>query len=236
MDLSMRLRFKKFRGSLALVLLTSVILIGLSGCAGTKVDDNDPSSLMDDAESEIKSEHYLVAVEKLRMIKNKFPYSKHSAMAQLRMADVYYLQESYGEAAVSYETFRDLYPKHEKTSYATFRIGKSYFNDIPTNVSRDLSSAHKALESFEEYLRRFSTGPEATEARQAIVDIRKSLAERELYVADYYLREEQWASAKGRLEKMIALYPDSPLSVDAKKKLELANAKLAAAPAPAPKK
>ncbi len=209
------------------VFLVSSLLIGVSktltGCAGKKIDENDPASLMTEAEDEIKSEHYLLAIEKLRLIKNKFPYSKHSALAQLRVADVYYLQESYGEAAASYETFRDLHPKHEKTAYAMFRVGKSYFNDIPSNVSRDLSSAQKALDSFQDFLRRFPTAPEAAESRNLVTSIRNSLAERELYIGNFYFRDNQWVSARGRFEKVLAFYSDTTSATDAKKNLELAK-------------
>src|SRR5436305_4595321 len=99
--------------------LTVLVLLSIlyAGCAGTPVDENDPASLFKDAESDIQSDHYQIAVEKLRSIKNKFPYSKYALDAQLRIADVYFLEESYAEAAAAYETFKDLHPKHEKAGY-----------------------------------------------------------------------------------------------------------------------
>ena len=97
-----------------LQLLLGLSLAGaLHGCAGRVVDDNDPASLLADAEDEIKSDHFQLAVDKLKEVKNKFPYSKFSIDAQLRLADVYFMQESYADAAAQYETFRDLHPKHE---------------------------------------------------------------------------------------------------------------------------
>src|SRR6476619_147606 len=105
----------------------------LPGCSGKAIDENDPAALYKDAEDDIKNDHYQIAIDKLRSIRNKFPYSKYAVDAQLRLADVYFLQEDFAEAAAAYETFRDLHPKHEKTSYAMFRIGKSYYKDSPTN-------------------------------------------------------------------------------------------------------
>ena len=66
-------------------------------------------------------------IDKLKIIKNKYPYSKYALDASLRLADVYFLQESYTEAALAYESFRDLHPKHEKVPYAMFRIGTFLF-------------------------------------------------------------------------------------------------------------
>src|SRR5437870_1063058 len=85
----------------------------LVGCSGKAIDENDPGALYGEAEEDIKNDHYQIAIDKLRAIKNKYPYSKFAVDAQLRIADVYFLQESWGEAATSYEAFRDLHPKHE---------------------------------------------------------------------------------------------------------------------------
>src|SRR6478735_2734813 len=141
-------RFASARSTIFALLL----LAAFSRCAGKTVDENDPGELYKEAEEEISSDHYQLAIDKLRSVKNRFPYSKYATDAQLRIADVYYLQELYAEAALSYESFRDLHPKHEKTPYAMFRIGKSYFSDIPANIARDLTPAYRAQDAFKEYL------------------------------------------------------------------------------------
>src|SRR5690242_7436832 len=94
----------------ALALLT-LIAVHWIGCASNPVDENDAASLLKDAEEDIQSDHYQIALEKLRIIKNKFPYSKYAVDAQLRIADVFFLQEAYADAAASYEAFRDLHPR-----------------------------------------------------------------------------------------------------------------------------
>jgi outer membrane protein assembly factor BamD len=214
----MRLTVAVALGLLSVVSLPLVGAIG-TGCAGKTVDDSDPASLYQDAEEEIKSDHYQIAVEKLRTIKNKFPYSKYSLDAQLRIADVLYMQESYGEAAASYETFRDLHPRHEKVGYAMFRVAKSYFNDIPTPLSRDMTPAQKSLDAYNEFLRRFPTAPEVGEARDDVAKARKILADKELYIADFYNKRDFPSSAKPRYEKVVALYPETDAAKAAKDKL-----------------
>ena len=191
----------------------------LTGCAGKTVNEGDPASLYQDAEDEIKSDHYQIAVEKLRTIKNKFPYSKYALDAQLRIADVLFMQESYAEAAASYETFRDLHPKHEKVGYAMFRVAKAYYNDIPNPTSRDLTPAQKALEAYNEFLRRFPAAPEATEARQDVAVTRNVLAEKELYIGDFYYKRDFPESAKPRYEKVVTIYPDTVAAKQAREKI-----------------
>jgi outer membrane protein assembly factor BamD len=189
------------------------------GCATEQAAAEDPAALYKDAEDEINSDHFLIALEKLKAIKNKYPYSKYATDAQLRIADVYYLQESYPEAAAAYETFRDLHPKHEKVPYAMFRIAKSYYQDMPDPIARDMTPAQKALDAYNDFLRRFPTAPEAAEAKKDVDGIRAQLAEKELYIGNFYYKRDFYLSAKGRYEKIVDLYADTPSAQEAKEKL-----------------
>ncbi len=202
-------------------ILIAFYLICLIGCSTTPVDENDPASLLKDAEEEIQSDHYQIAIDKLRVIKNKFPYSKYALDAQLRIADVYFIQESYPEAATAYESFRDLHPKHEKVGYAMFRAAKSYFNDIPNTIARDLTTARKALDAFSDYLHRFPQATESEEARKDVTQIRQLLADKVLYIADFYYKRDFYDSAKPRYKKIVELYPDTDAAKIASEKLAI---------------
>lgn len=204
---------------LPLILLTSLGLAAFSGCAGKPVDETDPAALYEEANQEIASDHYQVAVEKLRAIKNKFPYSKYATEAQLRIADVYFLQESYGEAAIAYESFRDLHPKHEKVPYAMFRVAKSYYSDNPGHIGRDQTPAAKALDAYGDFLRQFPAAPEAVEAQKDVKDIRNLLAQKELYVANFYYHDGDHLAAQGRYNKILELFGDTESAAIAKERL-----------------
>jgi outer membrane protein assembly factor BamD len=191
------------------------------GCAGKEVNQDDPTALMEEAESDIASDHYQIAIDKLRMIKNRFPYAKEAATAQLRIGDVFFMQEAYGEASAAYEAFRDLYPKHPKVSYALLRIGKSFESDIPEDPERDMASAARALEAFQEYLNRFPSGAEHKEASQSIVRIRGRQAEKELSIALFYLKRGEREAARKRLVKIEKFFPDTDASRKAREKLSV---------------
>lgn len=201
------------------VILLSLCGLTLVGCAGKAVDASDPAQLYEDAEEEIKSDHYQVAIDKLRVIKNKFPYSKYSLDAQLKIADVLFLQESFAEAAAAYETFRDLHPRHEKVSYAMFRAGKAYFLDIPSPLSRDLAPAQRSVDAYGEFLKRFPADPQADEARKDLAESRRILAEKELYIGDFYRKRNFPASAKPRYQKVVSQYSDTPTAKEAQERL-----------------
>ncbi len=191
----------------------------LSGCSGKPVDENNPEQMLADAEEDIKSDHYQIAMDKLRAIKNRFPYSKQAVDSQLRIADVYFLQEAYGEAALAYESFKDLHPKHEKTPFAMYRLALSHYNDIPSTVARDMTSAKKALEAYNAFLVKFPNAPEASEAKKSVIDVRRKLAEKEMYIGYFYFRRDYFKTARRRYERVLEEYPDTFPVAEAKDKI-----------------
>lgn len=180
-----------------------------NGCSGKKVNENDPQSMFKDAEDDISNDRYLLALDKMRVVKNKFSYTSFGALAQLRIGDIYFLQESYPEASSAYETFVELYPKHEKSGYAQFKAGESYYMDIPSNIARDMKSAESAIQEFTTYLKRYPTGEFTAQATEHKKDAYNRLAEKELDTAKFYLRRKKFDSARGRLEKILSQFSES---------------------------
>jgi outer membrane protein assembly factor BamD len=213
--------FSQIRSKWAVGVLLALSMAGaFHGCAGKTVDEGDPASLLADAEDEIKSDHYQIAIDKLKEIKNKFPYSKFSIDAQLRLADVYFLQESYADAAAQYESFRDLHPKHERVAYAMFRIAKSYYNDAPSTIERDMTPAKKALDAYADFLHRFPASPDVAEANTDVADLRAHMAEKEMYIADFYFKRKFFESSRPRYQKVVDQYSDTPSVERARSQLE----------------
>jgi outer membrane protein assembly factor BamD len=205
--------------------LLSLLLVGLSlslhiGCSSKKVNENDPKEMFDDAESDIKNDRYLLALDKLRVVKSKFAYTSYGALAQLRIADVYFLQESYPEAASSFDTFVELYPKHEKAAYALYKAGESQFLDIPSNIARDLKSADSAIHTLDNYTTKYPSGEyvqKALQMRQLAYD---RLAEKELSIAQFYIKRKKPDSARLRLNRILDDYSHSSSADKAKELLK----------------
>jgi outer membrane protein assembly factor BamD len=189
----------------------SLLLLGASlssGCSSTRnTGSSGAKGLYEDAVDDMDDERFTLALEKLRKLKSKYPYSKFAVLSRLSIADVYFKQESYEEAAASYEIFRDLHPKHEKAGYAAYQIGESYFKATPSNPARDQTLATKALFSFEDFLKTYPTGELAKEGEKRIADIREQLASKERYIADYYYGQGEYRAALGRYEKLKQFYP-----------------------------
>src|SRR5262249_26825075 len=142
-----------------------------------EVNAETPDTLFAEAEESFKDERYLIAIERYRDIKNRFPYSARAKDAELRIADAYFEQESYLEAESAYEIYKELHPSDPRADYVQYRIGLSYFNEIPGNATRDLSAAHRAIEAFKVLIDRFPSSSFTEKAKDQIVEARKKLAE-----------------------------------------------------------
>ena len=182
--------------------ITSLAVLGLwiSGCSSIEKNSATPEGAFAIAEEFDQSERYEEALRRYTEVKNKFPYSNLATKSELAIADVYYKQESYAEAQVSYQMFKELHPTYPQADYVQFRIGMSYFNQLPTTIDRDLTLANDAILNLSDLIKKFPNSEhvkEATEKRSATI---KMLAQKEEYIADFYFKRKIFESALGRYE------------------------------------
>ncbi len=175
----------------------------LTHCASQEVNPDDPDSLFSEAERLFKEDQFLIAIEKYRDIKNRFPYSPRATDSELRIADAYFAQESYLEAESAYEIFRELHPSYPESDYVQFQIAMSYYNLIPENPARDLSSAYRAIDAFNMLKQRFPDSKYVEKSEALIVESRKKLAEHESTVAEFYFRRKHYLSASYRYAALL---------------------------------
>lgn len=161
-----------------------------------------------------KEERYEESLRRYNEVKNKFPYSKYATQAELAVADVYFKQESFPEAQVAYQNFKELHPKHPQVDYVTFRTAMSYFKQLPSTIDRDLTLASNAILSFDEVINQYPNSTYLAEAKEKKNETLKMLAEKEEYIADFYFKKEIYESALARYEGLYRQYPG--LGFDAK--------------------
>jgi outer membrane protein assembly factor BamD len=187
-----------------LVSLVLFIILGAIGCSTTEKKNTETAeSLYQRAETLAKDGRIEEAIAKFQEVKNKFPYSKLATEAELAAADVSYQDESFAEAQASYQLFRDLHPKHAKTPFVIYRLGMSIYKQIPESIDRDLSLAQSGIDTFEELINQFPDSEHVAEAKEKRLDCLRKLAEKELYIANFYLKKKRWESALGRIQGVV---------------------------------
>lgn len=189
-----------------LFFLSLVLIVCALGCSSTERDLTTPEGLFESGQEFEKNERFEIAIQRYNEIRNKFPYSSYALRAELAVADVHFKQEDYAAAQISYQSFRELHPAHPQIDYVTFRIGLSYYNQLPETVDRDLTLAHDAIRIFDELLEKYPKSQHISEANEKRTAALQKLAGKEDYIGDFYFKRGLFDSALPRYENLLSRY------------------------------
>lgn len=191
--------------------LTSLISIlsfcfFIFGCASEEKNLSTAEGAFQYAKDFEDAERYEIALTKYADVKNKFPYSNLATEAELAIAEVHYKRESFAEAQVSFQNFRDLHPKHAKIDYVVYKIAMSYYSQLPETFDRDLSLGSDAIYHFDEVIKSYPKSTHVTECKEKREETFQKLTEKELYIADFYLKQKKYTAALRRFEGALQKY------------------------------
>ena len=182
--------------------------LSLFSCSSNEKKGDTAEAAYSIAEEYDKDERYDEAIRRYQEVKNKFAYSRFATKAELAIADCYFKQESFAEAQVSYQSFKDLHPKHPQIDYVTYRLALSYFKQLPTTIDRDLTLSSNAILYFDEVETRFPSSEFVKDSKEKKTECVKKLAAKEEYIADFYYKRSFFDSALARYEGLYQKYPD----------------------------
>lgn len=199
----------------------------LASCA-TKVPQgkSEVENLFNEASSFIKDERFILAGEKLREVKAKYPYSKYAQMAQLELGNIAFEQENYVEAIIAYQTYKDLYPGNSKIPYVTFRVGESFYKQLPKTHDRDLEEAYQAIAYFDQVIKLY---PHSKYYKRAVLgkkNCEQMLLNKEKYIADFYYRTKVYKAARYRYKKIMKEFDDNKVLLMAMERVVLSSLKM----------
>lgn len=192
--------------------LVSISFIMLTACTGTKgAANNSAASSYSEGLRFYQNGRYASAIGKLKMVMEEYPLSEEALNAELILADAYYDSEEYEDAVVYYTDFVSLHPRHPQAPYAQFQKGMSYLRQIST-IDRDQIPTKKALFIFQDLISMYPSGTYTEKAKEMIPFLRKRLAERELYIANFYFKNKNYKGALSRYAEILKEYPDVGLT------------------------
>ncbi|MBK8481447.1 MAG: outer membrane protein assembly factor BamD [Proteobacteria bacterium] len=196
-------------------------LLGL-GCAGSSAQRQPLSYAKNAAASyrqgvaALEDEDYAEATRSFEFVKAKYPFSRFATLAELRLADVLFAQESYTAAIDAYKIFLGLHPNHPETrgGYAAYRVALAYVKQIPSDwfivppsYEKDQAATRGAVRELASFLRDYGETKYAAKGRELYRRCLHSLVEHELYVARFYLDNDKPKAAILRLEAVLRQYP-----------------------------
>lgn len=162
------------------------------------------------------------AVKLFTQLKEKYPFSRYSQLAELRIADCDFDTEDYAQASQKYKEFTQRYPSHKEVGYAMFKKALANYKRIPSKIfilppvyERDQSYAKEAAREFKEFLDGYPESQYFNEAKKYYVTCLNLLAEHELYVARYYFKKDKFKGTIQRCNRVIEKLKDSDLVPEA---------------------
>ena len=195
---------KKASNRIASVLLAALLL---QGCSTTQSANKSSETLYKEGEQLFQKGSYEDAIAQWKKVKESYQSQELTTQAELNIADAYFLNEDYIEAAAAYEDFRKLHPSHPQAGFALFRQGMSYFKQIHS-TDTDQTPVKNALTIFESYTKLYPAGEQLNEVQEKIRECRDKQLQYELYVGRFYLKTKALKSAIGRFEEALKTYSD----------------------------
>jgi outer membrane protein assembly factor BamD len=190
-------------------------------------EDVDVGQLMSDGMDNLERGYYKSAMDDFQKVKDRYPYSKLAIAAELKMADSLYQLEEYDQAHDAYDEFEKLHPKHEQIPYVIYQKGMCQFMQM-TTTDREQGHTLKAKEEFETLISRFPRDVYADRARKNLRKCLIYLAEHEMNVGNFYLKNGHYSAALARYTYVIENYPDLGQYSEALENISKCREKLAA--------
>jgi outer membrane protein assembly factor BamD len=213
------------------LLAVLALAVSLSACSmfGHKSDTIDTmpmEQLYAKAHDSLEHADYAGATKAYQRLIARFPSGEYNEQAQLDLAYSQYKDNEPDDAYSTINRFIKTYPTHKHVDYAYYLRGLINFDRtsgmIERYISRDESQARRdqgynlqAFDDFAELTRRFPDSAYATDARQRMIYLRNVLAEFEINVAKYYLRNKAYVSAADRAQYVVEHYQQAPQTGDA---------------------
>ena len=190
-----------------IVIIVSCLL--LFSCASKPVKKSEnPGDLYVEGVNMMKAKKYDKAIEKFVEVRENFPFDPMALIATVKLGDVYFDKKDYNLALNIYEDFFKSHPEDENIPYVLLRIGDCY-DKLALTIDRDQAYTLKAIERYTYLKNRYPTSTFAANAETRLKDLNQKLADRELYVGEFYYRTYQYNAAIIRLDYLLKKYPDA---------------------------
>ena len=194
----------------AVAVLSLTLLLGGCSSVGGWVADlfkNPPTPLAPAAELyatgelEMTKKRYEEARLPFRKVVERHPQSSYAPRARFLIGEAYYREGEFDKAIKEFESF----PRHEISDLVQYRLAMSYYDQMKP-VEQDQSITAKAGDQFRKLVREYPDSRYASDALSKIEICRGRLAQKELWIAAYYINQGNAPAARQRLELVLREY------------------------------
>ncbi len=190
--------------------ITLLISLIIGGCNEELYDASDEAKALVYIRKAYQNGLHTKAIESARMFQLKHPYTNANMEVDLLIADSYFQMQEYLEAAIHYERFVKLYPKHPKKPFALFRIGMTHWQQAPKAIDRDQAFTEKALKVWKDLVENHPESSEAATVKSNIKEGDLRLLGSKKFIASFYCRQKIWHSCAQKATEIVKEFSHYP--------------------------
>lgn len=199
------------------LVLLSVLMVMLTGCAGTNdtvVTDLPLSDIYAKAYAEFNDENYEEAAAEFLKAETQYPSSPYAADALVMAAYSQYLDGDFAGALLATDRFMRFHPGHADVPYVMYLRGMCYYRQV-SDVRREPGMSAYALQQFQTLVKRFPRSPYAKNAENKIIILKNYIAGKVMYSARNDMKKENWTSAINRLQSVVTDAQETVMTAEA---------------------
>lgn len=199
------------------LVLLSVLMVMLAGCAGTNdtvVTDLPLSDIYAKAYAEFNDENYEEAAAEFLKAETQYPSSSYAADALVMAAYSQYLDGDFAGALLATDRFMRFHPGHADVPYVMYLRGMCYYRQV-SDVRREPGMSAYALQQFQTLVKRFPRSPYAKNAENKIIILKNYIAGKVMYSARNDMKKENWTSAINRLQSVVTDAQETVMTAEA---------------------
>ena len=189
-----------------IVIAVCMLLFSCASKGPKKIDS--AGDLYVDGVNLLQAKKYSKAIEKFSALRENHPFDSLAIVAAVKLGDVYFAKKEYVLAIGVYEDFFRSHPDDENVPYVLSRLGECYDKESLT-IDRDQTYTLKAIERLTYLKNRYPTNSYTKESEPRLAKMIQKLADRELYVGEFYYKSSQYNACVVRLEYFLVKYPNA---------------------------
>ncbi|MFT4928237.1 MAG: outer membrane protein assembly factor BamD [Phenylobacterium sp.] len=205
--------------------LSVVTLLSLTACSSQPEEDieavkNQRTALTMYKEAKVTLDNglYARAIDLLNQLDSAFPFGPMSKQIQLDLIYANYKSLNAPQAIASIDRFISLNPNDDDLDYIYFMRGlvnmnsdDNMFQDMfgIDRADKNVESTRQSFQDFKTLIEKYPQSKYTADARKRMVFILDKLVRRELYVAQYYMKQGAYLAAANRGKYILENYPNS---------------------------
>ncbi len=146
---------------------------------------------------------YTLARDKFQSIKDRFPLGAYGQFSEVKIADCYYFNGEFNEAAKFYEGYIKSYPGSPDSPYIELQAARAHVHSAGSGTGRDRQPLERALLIFDGIVESYPGTAYSYAAERERAPLVEQLAAYDQLIIDFYKQRGNTAAVEAR-EKLFA--------------------------------